>query len=130
MLGLEEKPISGTTAVAAPLISAPLLSTGEAEDNNGNKTVLSPLSPQVDDIKSLSLVPRNLEDPIEVPDKTDPLEKFKPLVAFINKIKFPLAGAGATSHLVAAIASVVKLIKKGFFFIKYKISWRGHYYYI
>ncbi|MFZ4084526.1 MAG: hypothetical protein ACOYK1_03160 [Vampirovibrionia bacterium] len=116
MLRLEDKPIPGT-AVAAPLISGPSLLTDQAKDHDEGKKaeVLQQsqqlvLSPQVDDIKSLS-VPKNLEDPTEVSEKTDPLEKFKPLVAFINKIKFPLAGAGAMSHLVAAIVSVVKLIK-------------------
>ena len=113
---LEDKPILGT-AVAAPLISGPSSLTDQAKDYDEGKTeVLQQsqqlvLSPQGDDIKSLSLIPKNLEEHAEIPEKTDPLEKFKPLVALINKIKFPLAGAGATSHLVAAIASVVKLIK-------------------
>lgn len=72
-----------------------------------NVIVLSQSEPNSDSELFMSTIQKCLYSD----SKTDPLEKFKPLVAFINKIKFPLAGAGAMSHLFAASVSLIKLIK-------------------
>ncbi|MFM7457840.1 MAG: hypothetical protein ACKO3R_04170 [bacterium] len=121
MLRLGDKPINSTADGSVPN-EQPLSDTNKlipvlpsSIDKDKNLAALSKSELNSDSkLDSSSLVlanPGKLESPAEIPEEIDPLGKFKPLADLIDKIKFPLAGAGAMSHLFAAALSLIKLVK-------------------